>query len=247
MLHQMAAGIVGHDGVRHAVILQLPGGQRGALVARPRLVDPDMDRQALVMGAIDRRRGRAPIDRGKPAGIAMGQDVDRLARPLALRRGLDQRQAMPADGGIDGDILLADLAGAAIGGRHAFARRQRQKRLAHAVQPPAQIDRRRPRRCKKPVRALEVLIARIGPHGERHSIGARRPDQRRAAHQHVANGALGILHARQHRGAERMRQLRLVDDADGPAIRLDPDRAIGNAADLHDSTPMLSRAPPWPL
>ena len=43
VLHQMAAGIVGDHGVRHAVLAELPGGERGALVARPRLVDPDMD------------------------------------------------------------------------------------------------------------------------------------------------------------------------------------------------------------
>ena len=43
VLHQMAAGIVGDDGVRHAVLAEFPGGQRRALVARARLVHPDVD------------------------------------------------------------------------------------------------------------------------------------------------------------------------------------------------------------
>src|SRR5690606_11152201 len=47
-LHQVTAGIVGDHGVRHAVLAELPGGQAGPLVARPGLVDPDVDRAAGV-------------------------------------------------------------------------------------------------------------------------------------------------------------------------------------------------------
>ena len=43
LLHEMAAGIVGDDGMRHAVRAELEGGERGALIARPRLVHPHMD------------------------------------------------------------------------------------------------------------------------------------------------------------------------------------------------------------
>ena len=86
VLHQMAAGIVGNDRVRHAVMAELPGRQRGALIARAGLVDPDMDGDAAVMRQIDRRGGRAPIDRRQPAGVAMGQHIDALARLLASRR-----------------------------------------------------------------------------------------------------------------------------------------------------------------
>ena len=74
--------------LRHAVLGQLPRRQAGALVARPRLVDPDMDRHTLVMRQIDRRGGGADIDGGEPAGIAMGEDVHALAgfgRECALR------------------------------------------------------------------------------------------------------------------------------------------------------------------
>ena len=82
VLHQMAAGVVGDHRVRDTVMTEFPRGQRSALIARPGLVDPDMNLQAAIMREIDRRRRRAPVDGGEPAGIAMGQDVDRLARLL---------------------------------------------------------------------------------------------------------------------------------------------------------------------
>ena len=97
VLHQMAAGIVRDHRVRHAVMAEFPGGERSALIARPGLVDPDMNLQAAIMRQIDRRRRGAPIDCGEPAGVAMGQDIDRLAGPLRRRDLFDQRQAMPAD------------------------------------------------------------------------------------------------------------------------------------------------------
>ena len=46
VLHEMAARVVDDDGVRHAVLVEFPRGERRALVARPRFVDPDVDRQA---------------------------------------------------------------------------------------------------------------------------------------------------------------------------------------------------------
>ena len=75
----MAAGIVGQDGVLDAMAAQLEGGERSALVARPRLVHPDMQRNARIMRQIDRRQRGAVIHRRQPAGIAMGEDVDGLA------------------------------------------------------------------------------------------------------------------------------------------------------------------------
>ena len=85
VLHQMAAGVVGDHGVRDAVMPEFPGGERGALIARPGLVDPDVDRDAALMRQVDRRGRRAPIDRRQPAGVAMGQDVDRFAGLLSRR------------------------------------------------------------------------------------------------------------------------------------------------------------------
>ena len=85
-LHQMAAGIVDDQRVRHAVAGHLPGGELGTLVARPRLVDIDVDRNAGFRRQIDRRGRGAVVDGRQPAGVAVGQDVDRLARLLASPR-----------------------------------------------------------------------------------------------------------------------------------------------------------------
>jgi predicted nucleic acid-binding protein len=104
-LHEMAAGVVDDDGVRHAVLGEFERGQRRALIARPRLVDEDVHRRAAVVGHVDRRRRGAPIDRRQPAGVAMGQDVDR-APALAVDR-FDQGQAGLADAPVAGDVLVA--------------------------------------------------------------------------------------------------------------------------------------------
>ena len=47
--------------------------------------------------AVDRRGGGAPVDGGEPAGVAVGEDVDRLARPLAWPHARDQPQPVLAD------------------------------------------------------------------------------------------------------------------------------------------------------
>ena len=115
MLHQMAAGVVGDHRVRHAVMAEFPGGQRSALIARPGLVDPDVDGEAAIMRQIDRRRRRAPIDGRKPAGVAMGQDIDGFARLLGRGDRFDQRQAVPADIPVDRDIFFGDFGGTLVG------------------------------------------------------------------------------------------------------------------------------------
>ena len=64
-----------------------------------------------------------------------------MQRPVGAAQRLEQGAAMPADGGIAGDILLADPQRLGTGARRALGHRQRQHRLAHAGQRPAQVDR----------------------------------------------------------------------------------------------------------
>ena len=97
VLHQMTAGVIRDYRMRHAMVAKFPCRERSALIARPGLVDPDMNLQAAIMRQINRRRRGAPIHRRKPAGIAMGQDIDWLAGPLRRSDLFDQRQAVPAD------------------------------------------------------------------------------------------------------------------------------------------------------
>ena len=109
--------------MRDAVVQQFPGGQAGALIARPGLIDPDMDCDPLVMGQVDRRQCRAPIDGRQPAGVAMGQQIDRSAAVVSFPNIGDQLGAMSADGAAGGDIIVANLGGAAVGHGEAFAGR----------------------------------------------------------------------------------------------------------------------------
>ncbi|MGY4283591.1 hypothetical protein ACVWXO_002811 [Bradyrhizobium sp. LM2.7] len=111
VLHQMPARVVRNHRVRHAVMTELPRRERGALVARAGLVDPDVDLDAALMRQIDRRGRRAPVDGGEPTGVAMGERVDHFAGLLRRNR-LDQRKAIAGDTAVDLDILLGDLSSA---------------------------------------------------------------------------------------------------------------------------------------
>src|SRR5262249_44749793 len=68
-----------------------------------------------------------------------------------------------------------------------------------------------------------------------HPIGGGRADERGATHLHRPDGVCRILDRRQAGGRVLMRQERLVDHADRPPIRLDPDRSRLPVADPHDS------------
>ena len=77
----------------------------------------------VVVRLVDRRQRRAPVDRGEPAGVAVGEHVDRPAGPW-LAGALDQRQPVVADGGVDRHVLVAHLGGAPPGGARARVRRR---------------------------------------------------------------------------------------------------------------------------
>ena len=77
------------------------------MIARPRLVDPNMDLHSGIVRRVDRRGGGAPIDRCEPAGIAVGEHVDRLASASRGNR-RHQIEAVAADCLIDRDILVAN-------------------------------------------------------------------------------------------------------------------------------------------
>ena len=78
-LHEMTTRVVDDHRVRDTHLAQLEGGQAGPLIARAGLIDPDMDIDSCVPCSINRGSSAAIIDKGQPAGIAMGQDVDALS------------------------------------------------------------------------------------------------------------------------------------------------------------------------
>ena len=233
MLHQVAAGVVDDDRVGHAVVEQFPRGKAGALVARSGLVDPDVDRQAGVVGEIDRRGGGAPVDGGEPAGVAMGEDVERPAGGLVRGEGAEQRQPGLADAAVDRDILIAKGGGEVARPRSAGSRRQRLQVRAGAVERPAEVDGGRPGREQRGVRPVQSRVGRIGAQSEPETVGGRRADERSAAHEHGPDGVGGLVERGQAYVLELVRQPRLVNDADGLPVRVEPDRPLRFAVNIH--------------
>src|SRR3546814_10859898 len=93
--------------MQHAMFGQFERGQRRALVARARLVHPDVERNACVMRQIERRKRGPIVDRREPARVAMGQDIERTAGPAGRHRA-QYAKAMLAYGAVQLDILVAD-------------------------------------------------------------------------------------------------------------------------------------------
>ena len=141
---------------------------------------------------------------------------------------------MTADTLVDRDVFFGNLARARIGSRGPFRRRQMPQHRAHLIERPFQVDRRRPRRDQRFVGTIQRGIRTVGPHRQRHAIGRGRADQRRAAHQHRADRVSRGIAVRQPRHDKVVRQFPLVDRADRPAVRLEPDTAKMLAVDLHD-------------
>ena len=81
------------------------------MIARARFADPNMDVDSAIVSQINRRERRAPIHRRQPAGIAVGEDIDRLAGRFRFGNGFDETKAMPADGLTCGDILIRGYTG----------------------------------------------------------------------------------------------------------------------------------------
>ena len=163
-LHQVPARVVDDHRVRDAVRAQLPRGQRRALVARARLVDPHVNRNTRVVRRVDARQRRAPVDRREPARVAMGQDLDRSLSPFARTSSI-RRRACPPIARLMRDVLLGDrVGGGARRGRARAPAASGASAVLQRVERPAQVDRRGPRRQQRRARRLQrgvrgVLVA----------------------------------------------------------------------------------------
>ena len=151
------------------------------------------------------------------------------------------RKAVLADAAIDRDILIGKLGGAALGGRRALGRRQRQQRAQHVVQRPAQVDRGRPGREQRSLRRAQRRVGRIGSAS---AAPCRRRRRRRSA-AHRAPTCRGSRSPCRRRVSividpEFVRQPALVDDVDGAAVGIGPDRAVVAIADFHCSDSLAS-------
>ena len=179
------------------------------------------------MGQEQRRGRRAAAAGGERTGVAVGHHVDRTRAPAGELA--QQLEAMDADRMIDCDVLGTDgirLEPRGIGPR---VGRQAAHRVTHAVERPAQVDRGGPRGVERRVRAGEARVARIAVERECQSVRADRADQRRAAHQHLADGqrrdvGTGDLHFR-----HRVRQRTLVEHLDVAGAPRPHQRAVARA------------------
>ena len=219
VLHQVAASVVDDHGVGHALLAQLIGRERGALVARPGLIHPHMDVEPGAVGLIDRRQGRAPVDRGEPAGVAVGEHIERGAG-LAGRQLLEDRQAVLADGLAHGDVLIGDGGGRLPGRLGPLDRRQRLHLGPHPLQSPAQVDRRGPGGIELRKRRRQGGIAGVGLQGQHQPVGARHADQRSPAHHHRADRISRLSAAAQGASRELVGQQGLIDNTDRVGARM---------------------------
>lgn len=72
--HEIARGVVGDDMVGDALLGEFPSGERGALGSGPGLGAVHMERFAEGVGGVDGGGGGAMVHKGKPTGVAMGED-----------------------------------------------------------------------------------------------------------------------------------------------------------------------------
>ena len=212
------------------------GGTAVAAVKLLRKLNADVVGAAFVMGAVDGGERRPPIDGREPAGIAMGEDVDRCAAFLLGMRA-DQPEAMLADLTVGLDVLVADFGGTGEGGSNPSVARLVAHGLLHLIERPTEIDRGRTRGGKDRASPLQRLVGRVAAERERHPVSGGRPDQGRPPHLHGRDGARRVLQGAQGRGREHMWQFGLVDDLDRPAVVIEPDGAVRLAVDVHSQSP----------
>ena len=230
VLHQVPAGIVADDGVRHAVLAQLPRGECRTLVARTGLVHPDVQVEPGIMSGVDRRQRGAPIDGREPAGVAMREDVEALAVLGGL---MQDRGAMLADGAVLRHILIGDGGGFDIGCGCAVRRARVAQPGQHAVQRPAQVDGGGPGGGEGECGLLHRVRARVGAERQRQAMRGGGTDQRRAADLHGADGLSDLIQGGEVQDVEGPGQAGLIDDVHGPAIRIEPDGPERRAVDVH--------------
>ena len=158
--HQRRGRAVHDHRVRDPERLELPRGQPRALEQRARLVDPDVRDAAPLRTPRGSHRRRC---RSRPSRARRRCSASARARPA----GTSSAACAP--------ICRQRSTSSSWMRSRALARRV----VAHLVERPAEVDRRRPRRRERLVRGVEVLPA-LGC--ERQPVGGRDADRGRPAH-----------------------------------------------------------------
>jgi len=236
VLHQVAAGVVGNQGVGHAVVAQFPCRQGGALVARAGFVHPDVDGKTGVMGGIDGSQGGAVVHERQPAGVAMREHVDRL--PVIARGDLAQKgHAMLAHAAAEFGILVGDglgfgpggfqpVAGGGAGGQGPL----------HAVKGPFQVPGGGAGGQQgigvRLQAGMPIGLSGMKTGGQIEAPGGGAADESGPAQIHVADGRAHVGGRAQVQEGEFVGQAGLVNDAHASG-RFEPDGAVVLAGDVH--------------
>ena len=222
--HEEAGGVVGDDLVRHALLRQLPRGERRALRARARLVAEDVELAARRLRRIHRRGGGADVHEGQPAGVAMREHPHAVANQLrpVLADGFAMRHVLVGEvlGGGEGEGLLLGDGGA--GGHRATHIKHRVDGVhsggAGLLQHGENFFHIRLK--------LHQVLAAKRPRALRQPVSRRRADGSRAAHDHVADGDGGGAEVARADDLELVRQQALLDEPDLVLRRLEADGAV---------------------
>ena len=188
-------------------------------VARPGFRNPDMDRQAGIVGGIDRgEQSGAAIDRGQPAGVAVGHDVQRravAARHLAEagpgRAGRWRRSARHPPR--QSPQLRPRPQRRAVGGGVRSTSRDIRVSAQCRLTAVGRVFHSRSIAC------IQARIVGLLVQGDGQPVGGGGADQRRAAHLHGANGVRRFVERADARPVQHVRQAGLVDDVDAALRR----------------------------
>ena len=141
-------------------------------------------------------------------------------------------------------VLVRHLPGLRISRGNPLRGQKFFQRLLHLVQRPSQVDGCGPGRGQRFASLVQRIIGGIGFQREANAIGRGYADQRRAPHLHGLDRLCGIGERFEPHDVERMRQLRLVDDANGGPAAVGPNGPVVNAADVHVLPPEKSPLTP---
>ena len=103
LLEEISGHVVGDERAGDALLLQLPGGQPGALQERTGLVGEHVNRRVALEHRADDAERRAVTGRRQSPGVAVGED----ARSLG-----EERRRVLAHGDAHGHVLVENLLGA---------------------------------------------------------------------------------------------------------------------------------------
>src|SRR5262249_41282782 len=152
-----------------------------------------MDRNTLVMGAVDWRQRGTPVDGGEPAGIAVRKNIDPGARTLALPGLRDQVYPVVADSAVCRDISLGDLTAPRQSYGKPMVFRHIDQRPPHLCERPTQIDCGRARLGEHRYRRIKPGMGGICGAPESDAVSGGGTDQRRSANLHRTDRMSRIL------------------------------------------------------